>query len=361
MSSTLEFSWQALSVVSGGSSVLDINYLELKSESEAYQFVLNYGFDLYEPGHCEQIQSIYLKSIDFLEKYICNDGFQLPVALKTISIQEDFKLLLLAVSAASHPASETRFEAKLRPWICSILRVMHVVSHLQSDLRLKYLPKIKRQTIDRLVAHIQQSESAIFLGFESDKVPLVAFHRKESKVKDAVLMKLLHKPSATAQEVYDHIGVRFVTKNRVDAIRVIQYLVDHHLIAYPNVMSVRCRNTLVDISEFQKLCEEMKGNLESMNLAETSLKYPKSKEGVNPFSAEDFRSIQFTARHLIRIPVIRKGGLRREMTFFFPVEIQIFDEESYKTTIGGEAAHDAYKQKQLGAVRQRVLRGVPPL
>lgn len=357
MSSPFEFSWQAFNVLSEGSSVLDIEKLELKNESEAYQFVLNYGFDLYETSHCEQLTSIYLKAVDFIEKYLCTDRLKVPAELKKVEIEKDLKKLLLLASGVE--IEDAVLKSSLGPWACAILRVMHVVSHLQSDLRLKYLPKIKRQTVDRLAAHIQRNESQIFLGFESDKVPLVTFQKKESKVRDSVLMKLLHKPSATAQEVYDHVGVRFVTQNRIDSLRVIQYLVNHHLVSFPNVMGVRCRNTLVDIQDFRKQFEAAGGKEDIVRAAESSLKYPKLKEGVNPFSAEDFHSIQFTARQLIRIPVVRKGGQRREMTFFFPLEIQIFDEKSFKETLSGEATHRAYKQKQLDAVRKRVLRGLP--
>ena len=347
------FPFQALKVVAGGQSALDIDGLELKTDAEAYQFLLSYGFDLYEASHLEQLGIIYDRALRFCENYLCAETCRLPEIFRGLSLAENLKPMLLCASGIY---SET-WRVDLRPWVCALLRVMHVVSHLQSDLRLKYLPKIKRQTVDRIAAHIQQNGTEIFLGFEADKVPLVAFQKKESKVRDAVIMKLLHKASATAQEIHDHLGVRFITRNRVDTMRVIQYLINHHLVAFPNVMSVRCRNTMIDPSELQILFERHKGDWNKIAEQESGLSVPSLGEK-NPFSSSIYKSIQFTTRQLIRIPVIRKGGQKREMSFFFPIEFQLMDEKSFQEAESGEAGHAVYKQRQLEAVRKRVLRGL---
>lgn len=352
MSPNQEFPWQALGVVCDGISVLDISRLHVKSESEAYQFLLSYGFDLYEASHFEQIQKIYLKAVAFIQNYLCPPG-RFPSHLESLESPQSLISYLLIVSESKDERASNL--VNLRPWICAILRVMHVVLHLQSDLRLKYLPKIKRQTIDRLSAHIQTTNDGIFLGFEGDKVPLMQFEKKESKVKDSILIKLLHKASVTAQEIYDHIGVRFVTRHRLDSMRVVKYLIDHHLVAFPNVLSVRCRNSLLKSADFHKYFDSFQGVMADLEQAERHWPYPEEAENPNQFSAKSYHSLQFTARQLIRIPVVRKGGQRREMTFFFPVEIQIFDQKSYLQAISGEADHAIYKRKQLEAVRRRVL------
>ncbi len=348
------FPWQALQVVCGETSVLDIDRLELKTDAEAYQFILSYGFDLYESSHIEQLQKIHSRAIHFIESYICFEGLQYPEALKSLDLKADLKGLLLIASGLTPSGHETL--AAHRRWICATLRVMHAVLHLQSDLRLKYLPKIKRQTVDRIEAHIQRSEKGdVFLGFEADKVQLVDFQKKETKVRDSVIMKLLHKASATAQEVYDHVGVRFITQSRVDVFRVIKYLIDHHLVAYPHVMSFRVRNSLMDLKDFRKWVESAGSDPKA---TEEKIPFPNEGEKENRFTAESFHSLQFTARQLIRIPVVRKGGQKREMAFFFPLEIQIMDKKSFKEAMAGRASHELYKQKQLDAVRKRVLRGL---
>ena len=37
-------------------------------------------------------------------------------------------------------------------------------------------------------------------------------------------MKLLHKPGSVAEELFDRVGLRFITHHRVDAIRVVHFL-----------------------------------------------------------------------------------------------------------------------------------------
>ena len=360
------FPWLALRVACSGVSILDIPQLELKTEAEAHQFLVTYGFDLFEATHEEQVWKLYDEACDFIESKLCDARLKFPVQLKDRTQIGDFKKLLL-VASGIEVASLSQLN-RGQPWVCAILRVMHVMSHMQSDLRLKYLKKIKRQTIDRFEAHIQRVQEGdgekIYLGFERDRVPLVEFQKKESKVRQSVILKLLHKSQTVAQEIYDHLGVRFITKTRSEALWVIRYLIQHHLISFANIMSVRCRNSLINPEEFHS--ELRKLNMLSTEVpAEETLKaldkilpFPKNSGSDNPFSASDYHSIQFTCRPLIRIPVVRRGGVRGEMTFFFPMEIQVSDEISFKQTQTGAANHALYKKKQFDAVRQRVLRGI---
>jgi len=351
----MSFPWQALNVVCNGVSPLDIDHLDLKSEGEAHQFILSYGFDLFEASHVSYLEKVYSESIEFIETYLCFDELQIPAPLRQLNVAHELKSLLLLCSSFDQPPAG--WNPQWRAWACAILRVMHVSLHLKSDLRLKYLPKIKRQTVDRFSAHIQDGSEGLFLGFESDKVKLARFEKKQAKVRDSVLLKLLHKPSAIAQEIHDHIGVRFVTENRVDAVRVVQYLIAHHLLSFPNVMAARCRNSLIDLSEFKKVVESMPAGEFNEKTIDSILSYPKIQDRENQFSSERYRSLQFTTRQLIRIPVVRKG-VKSEMTFFFPLEIQIMDAASYQESQWGESGHAEYKQKQLEAVRQRVLKGL---
>jgi uncharacterized protein (TIGR04562 family) len=242
---------------------------------------------------------------------------------------------------------------------------MHTLTHFKSDLRLKYIRKIKRQTVDRFTAHIQrQAEDGaeqIYLGFERDKVRLADFQKKESKVRESVLLKLLHKSETVAQEIYDHLGVRFITQTRAEAINVVRYLIEHHLISFANAMPSRCRNTLINLDDVRQCLAE--NGIEEIdptvnpqwNEWDKDFEFPQDSQ--NRFSSENYHAIQFTCRPLIRIPIIKKG-VSSEMSFFFPFEIQIMDLPSYKQSIEGAADHQIYKKKQLEAVRQRVLRGL---
>ncbi|MDB5037967.1 MAG: hypothetical protein JWQ35_1495 [Bacteriovoracaceae bacterium] len=350
-----QFPWQALKVICDGVSIIDTPQLELNSEAEAHQFLMSYGYDLYEPSHVEQIWKIYDEAVEFLENPL---QISIPPILKNREAVGDFKNLLLVASG-----NQNFPQSKNQLIVCALLRVMHVLSHLKNDLRLKYIAKIRKQTLGRFEAHIQRKTETvseqISLGFEKDQIPLVKFDKKEGKNKLSVILKLLQKPASVAQEINDHLGVRFVTKTRVETILVAKYLLDHHLISVANVMSARCRNTLFSLDQFRAAIDAHSGVFASefFNEVEKKLEFPTGSFGSdNPFSSSDYHALQFTSRPLIRIPVIRRGSIKAEMSFFFPVEIQILDEKSYIQSQEGAAKHSAYKQKQLEAVRERVLR-----
>lgn len=354
---TSSFPWQALKVVCDGVSIIDIPKLEIQSEAEAHQFLLSYGYDLYEPSHQEQVWKLYDEAARFLEGTL---SVTLPDCLKRREEVADIRNLLLVASGQSgFPQS------KHQSLVCALLRIMHALSHLKNDLRLKYLVKIRKQTIGRFEAHLQRKDESgnesLYLGFERDKIPLLHFEKKEGKNRSSVLLKLLQKRESVAQEIYDHIGVRMVTKSKADAIWAVKYLIDHHLISVANIMSARCRNTLVSLEAFKRMIAGK--SLESIEpgLFDGEDSELAARDGLagaeNPFRSSDFHSLQFTCRPLIRIPVVRKGGIRAEITFFFPIEIQILDEASFLRSQKGDASHVAYKQKQIEAVRERVLKG----
>ena len=49
------------------------------------------------------------------------------------------------------------------------------------------------------------------------------------------------------------------------------------------------------------------------------------------------------------------AGLKREIKFFFPFEIQIMDKQTFLINQKGLGSHADYKQNQLEAARERVL------
>lgn len=344
----MKFAWNTMGLALQGRSIVDAGSLGIETESEAYQFLLTYGFDWYDPAHVQKLSEIYHDAIRFL-----NDTLQIqtPVALCFDNAVPFLQLL----------TNKDSLKSQYRREIRAILRVVHVLIHLRSDLRLKYLSKIRKQTIGRIESHIQINGDDTFLGFETDKVRLMKFEKKDRKVESSVILKLLLKAENVAQEIYDYLGVRFVSKTRSEAVWIVNYLLNHHLISAANLLGARCRNTLASLEDYRQVVTELgfsEGTVwtDEQHLAmDRCLSYPTVGVENNRFSSMDYHAIQLTSRPLIRIPVVRKGGLKGEISFFFPMEIQILDEDSYLQSRYGQANHKEYKQKQLEAVRRRVL------
>jgi uncharacterized protein (TIGR04562 family) len=78
------------------------------------------------------------------------------------------------------------------------------------------------------------------------------------------------------------------------------------------------------------------------------------RKKLNMFSSGNYRFLKFITRRLIRIE-ISEAGKPRQLSFFYPYEIQILDYGTYLQNLSGPSAHDQYKLRQKEFARRRVL------
>lgn len=385
-------SWNILEVLISDSSPIDLNRLPIESEYDAHCFIRSYGYELENPEEAAEVEKIRREAIRFIQRKFIDtltSEFQpltMPAEIKASGVVQ------LLLTASGQPRSH------LQKWACAVLRVMHTLAHVVSDLSLHFFPSILDQILDPYYKHIHQVQGQMWLGEDSFRLPLVDFQVKSGKDRDSALMKLLHKPENVAADLFDRIGVRFVTRDRLDAILVLHYLREKHLVAFPNVKPSRSVNTLIDIDRFRKTfrklydryhkdeitIEEFEHALRhSAQFRDTlTLRQIRNLFQKNPFTSGQYRSIQFTVRQLVRLinplysfmdqleaefdqldedrqnhPFLRQPleHARPYYRFFFPYEIQIVDLETHNNNIGGLASHDTYKLRQLQAARLRVL------
>ncbi|NDG86006.1 MAG: TIGR04552 family protein, partial [Proteobacteria bacterium] len=329
------------------------------------------------------------EAIRFIKTYFLKpsnpDGLALEIPRKILEVTDVTDLLMFA-------SSET--QSDLRAWSSALLRVVHTLSHVDRDLRTHYFKDIQTQILDRFYRQLHRDEHGVlYLGRTAEdpfRVDLVQFDVKPKKARDSTLMKLLHKPESVAEELFDRVGVRFVTRNRVDAIRVIQYLELTNVVVGANIKPSRSRNTLVNVSRFEEVLKEELLRVKAKEISEQEMidlldkvPFPEEKPGENPFSSEYYRAIQFTCRQLIKIrnplsdhirdlksaargkdldpalaAVIDKMDQRyiqRVVRFFYPYEVQVMDEKSFHENEKGRSAHKEYKKAQQRAALYRVM------
>jgi len=84
-----------------------------------------------------------------------------------------------------------------------------------------------------------------------------------------------------------------------------------------------------------------------------SIDYPSESQRLtdNQFTENSYHSVQITCRQRIKI----KQANGKNLSFYFPFEIQVMDSESFIKTREGRASHGEYKKRQRASVRQRVL------
>ncbi len=368
-------------VILGGGSPIDLDSLRIHSPGEAWNFALNYGYDLTVPVQRAAVMRVYEDAVDFLEAVVL-EGTDLHVPFEVRDLQDPLDLLVWASDRPRNIRGR---------WSCAILRVMHTLFHVDHNVNLRFLPEIQRQVFSRYDQYLVCEEDRWCLR-GAYEVPLVAVERKENKDRVSMLLKMLHKPENVAETIYDQIGIRFVAEDQLGVLMVIRFLLDHHVLMPTHIKPSRSRNLMIDMEALAAWSEATPpyfriqdlGPEERKALSRTlALKSPCKDQ--NPFSSKDYSAIQFTARTLVRLPspatrvletlqerlqtmgdtelsdLVRIPELiqdQEEFTFFFAHEVQVMEQSGFQSSRSGPASHSEYKQRQRDAARRRVLQGI---
>ncbi len=368
-------------VVLGGGSSIDLEGLRCGSVSEARDFALAYGYDLSIPVQAHQVRRVHQEALAFLQTVILEPGDPHPPM--EVSACED--PLQLIVWASTRPR-----DAKAA-WSCAVLRVMHTLFHLDHDVNLRFLPEIQAQVFAPYDRHLVL-EGGRWKLRGAYEVELAGVEKKEQKDRASMLLKLLHKPENVAETIYDHIGIRFVAQDRLGVLQVIRFLLDHHALLPTHIKPSRSRNRMIDLEALKAWMGGLPPAFELAALgaedrAALNRRLALRDEGVweNPFTAQNYAAVQFTARTLIRLASPATGALetiqarlkalghpelmsgvgladllqeQEQLTFFFAHEVQVMEESGFRNSQSGPASHAEYKLRQREAARRRVLQGI---
>lgn len=377
-----------------GRSVIDSPHaIPIRNVADADELLHRYGYNLENPVESAELLGNYHEALRFIRKY-----FLRPDNPEGASLEVPKVFLELSDIRELFPwASDKSLDHGLRArWACAILRVMHAISHLDKDLRHEFFPEIQKQIFDRIYREIHSADEKISLGDlkNSDSVPLVKFQTKPRKSRDSLILKLLHKKETLAEDVFDQIGVRFITRSRIDVVRVLKYLRDRYIVMPMNIRPSRSRNSLIDPKIYRRTWREveqavLRGEFQNKEWVDELLEKALQggfQEGMdevaNPFSSQSYHSIQFTCRQLIKYrspvyeemkalkallknsenPEIKKSidrldlsHITKEQRFFYPFEVQILDAKNYEEAESGRASHASYKAAQTQTAMKRVL------
>jgi len=392
------FDWESLDVIVGGHSALDSkNFVrQLANRDEVNDFLKGYGLDINDPVSRAELFGNFQEALQFIKRFFLKEGsddgldIRIPNAIFMITDVEN--LFLMATSGNNSDKVE-------RLWAEIVLKVMHTILHVDKDLRSNYFNVIQTQIFDRIYKHISRDdENRLYLGgLQGVGIPLLDFEAKSKKTRESVIIKLLHKAENVAEELFDRIGVRFVTYNKFDMLRVIKFFLEKNVIIPHNIKPSRSVNTMIDMDSFKKsyhraLKLAIKNNLPEEEFVEilknevesASLDLNQDK-GRNTHTSGNFQSVQFTCRQLIRyknpfiseftevrrlaksfheekenelakkVLALDMSLISRDIRFFYPYEIQIVDEKGHMINTEGDASHQEYKKSQVNSAMKRLF------
>jgi uncharacterized protein (TIGR04552 family) len=366
MPSRYVFDRTVLNAIAGGRSVIDLPKLNLYSLDEANAFVKAYGFNVQDSKEQEKLWYFHRRALVFLqEKLGCNTEEIPPVLIDRKNLEDLRKLLLWASSTQEN-------ERELQRWSCALLRVMHVFVHSERDLFSSFSEEVQKQILTPFQNSVVHDgvEGKIFLKSadpksELEAIPLEGFEVKPFKTSSSTVIKLLAKPDALAMNVFDKLGVRFITKNVFDVFRVIRFLAQENLTSFPHIIPDQSTNTIYPINVFLNACSELTAENRILNdneidfyFADYLKKHPDVKflKKENSFSGTDYQFIKFISRKLIQIRNDEKSDSKSDnFSFFYPYEVQIMDKSAYRKIQSGPSEHQAYKERQKQAAKERLF------
>lgn len=251
-------------------------------------------------------------------------------------------------------ASEKRGRRRDRFLACLLLKVMHIVHHIEArELRFR-LPLSQSRLAEMLVEKVDVFADAL----RAEGFPLVHYVGGE-KSRTSLITKLLVKKEHHAATIHDRVRFRFVVDKPLDLLalmsRMTAQLFPHNYVAPGQTVNLLVNFTaLIESSEmYRKHAEKLQLEL---GHEEQSLNH------VNEFSGPTYRVVSFIVDVPLRLPdallanIKDREGLGR--VIFGLAEFQLVDRETDEENERGENRHDRYRTRQHLKVRDRLERGM---
>ncbi len=379
--------WADFEIMLGVKSPLQQRSYGLLSPERAEAYINACGFDSRSDSHRKMFEQFFCEAV-FLVRHVLmthDERQHFPVPQKLLLLESPSQLFVLA----SDRNPRRRYQ---RLWACALIKVFFGIANLEYSDKLRDIEFARNQIFGRIRSLIQQEpDGSSVISFQGVEVRLHAVDWKEAKTRQSIILKQLHKPESASDELFDYLGVRFVVKNERDLPLLLKILVESDILIPQNVLAVRTRNSLFNYRKAKQLFDILY-SLSSMDRLEPeemdalfhrvpwtfgiSDERPRAS---NVFTSAEYRSLQLTVRHLVRVPnpahkvvdsllsqlkhyrgVDSDEGtlvdlVPAESAKYFPIEIQLMDAGAYDLSRFGAASHEQYKAAQLKVVRERVL------
>lgn len=333
---------EALRLILRGGSVVDWRRLNFERLEEVDAFLRLNLYDLEEARDERRVRSILAQAVEYLRT-----AFGYRVA-QPVAQPEDLRHLFLLASGTLEPR-------KYRRIACVVLKVMHVIHHLEARELLFRTPIREADLAERVHRRIMaEAERMQALG-----LPVVEF-RGNVKTRESLVTKLLAKRESVAAQVFDRVRYRVVTEAPAQIPSVVLHLTQH-LFPFNYSVPGQVVNSLYRFSDL------LQAHPRGPELA-ADLQLPLNLEGEEPavprneFSGRGYRILNFVADVPVRIdellPPLDPMADELGSVVFALVEFQVVDAATARENELGESSHERYKRRQLKQVLRRLSRGL---
>jgi uncharacterized protein (TIGR04552 family) len=326
-----------------GGSVIEWRRLHFKAWDEVDRFLRLCQIDTTRPHDVEWARTVLADAVEYLRK-----TFDYRVAAP-VSDPDEIHDLFLYASGAKEPK-------KYRKIACIVLKVMHVIQHIEGrDLLFKLA--VSEAELAQLVT---EKVMAVAEEMKAKGLPLVEFS-DSIKTRESIITKLIAKRESVAAQIYDRTRFRIIVKERKDVLPTL-YFLTQRLVPFNFIVPTQTENTLFN---FKELVAEYPNFIKHAKDLHLDIDYEDREERKpgNRFSGTSYRTLNFVADVPIRLDAYlpppekdtrgRKGRISLAMC-----EFQISDEAQASVNEVGENSHERYKHRQREVVLKRLSRGL---
>ncbi|MFZ1863964.1 MAG: TIGR04552 family protein [Polyangiales bacterium] len=320
-----------------GGSAVDWHRLNFADEGEAEEFVRTQEIDPGHEGDAARVEQVKQAAIDYLRRH-----FDFPVP-KPVARKDLVGLLMLASSKGHRQICA-----------CAILKVMHIIHHLEARELLYLLPTADEEVFQ----WVEQKVYRVMAAALANDFPILEFIGGR-KNKDSLYTKLLSKPDVSASQIYDKVRFRIVTRSAKDIFPVLNY-VQRSIFPFNFVIPGQSTNTLL---RFHDYCRSEPALARLVPHLQLPLDV---EDGLSPidnrFTAPSYRIVHFVADVPVRVPAavlaaIPSSAAKLGHMIFVQTEFQVLDRATDESNELGDASHRAYKERQKLAVMHRLKVG----
>lgn len=324
----------ALKLLLRGESVVDWHRLYVTSLQEVRGLFWLNGLDLEDPIDRERLQDLRDKAHDFIRSTL------------RLKVQEE----LLGGHDASTLPQIASSEGKLQHHACLLLKVMHVIHHLEARELRTWLPVSDNDLFLRVESSVLRALDAL----RAAGLPSVEFSWSR-KQPNSLITKLLLKRDTIAAQVFDRLRFRVIVQDPKDLEPSLRIILQR-CIPFNFVVPGQTVNTLLDARAVRARAHDLGGEEQGESEGEES----SNTAGPNEYSSSSFRILNFVADLPVRVDRLLDehsiDPLKRGRVVFVLAEFQICDQATAQANEEGPSAHANYKARQLAAARERLLR-----
>ena len=318
-----------------GDSVIDWNRTWFRTTADVDRFLALHLLDMGNPDDRRRLAFVYSEAVNYLQEHL---DLTFPADLRDPA---DVRQIFLH-------AGQTGGFRRRQILSCVILKLMHVINHLEAaELRFQ-TPLSEAIVLDLAEKRIVTAADRM----RSMGPPLVAFYGSR-KTRNSVITKLIAKKENTAATIFDKLRFRIVTEQPEDVVPAISWLT-RNLFPFNYVIPGQSHNNLVHFREVLR-----QASVAALGPEVAELDEEEGGGEVNPFSGRSYRMVNFIVDLPVRVDHLMnvRHGPMLGRTVFAMVEFQVLDRETAQCNEEGENAHNLYKERQRAIVEKRLKRG----